>query len=99
MLLLGNCLQALLRDLDDRAMLIAGCDGGTGCLGAGLLARGSDGHTPSSGNKLECAKSMRRPLGQKKVKSCVVGIAAAAFVASAGTNCLLRAAVKRVQGC
>ena len=99
-LLLGNCLQALTRELDDKAMLTAGSDGSTGCLGAGLLsARGSDGHIPSFGNKLECAKSMGRPRGQKKAKSCIVGIVAAALVASAGAKCLLRAAVKRMQGC
>lgn len=99
LLLLGYCLQALLRDLDARAMLIAAFGAGTGCLEAGLLsARGSTGRTSSVGNKLECAKAMRWLFGQKKVKSCVVGIAAAAFLASSGTKCLPRDAVKRLQG-
>ena len=91
MFLLEYCLQALLRDLDARAMLIAASGAGTGCLEAGLLlARGSTGR--------ECAKATRRFLGQKKVKSCNVGIAAAAFLASSGTKCLPRDAVKRLQG-
>ena len=99
MFLLEYCLQALLRDLDARAMLLAASGAGTGCLEAGLLlSRGCTGRTSSVGNKLECAKTMRRFLGQKKVKSYIVGIAAAACLASSGTKCLPRDAIKRLQG-
>ena len=99
LLLLGNCLQALLRDLDARAMLIAASGAGTVCLDAGLLsARGSPGHTSSVGNKLECAKAMRRFLDQKKLKSGNEGLAPAEFLTSSGTKSSTRDAVKRLQG-